>query len=229
MTSAASLYHSVINDVVLSIRDSFLDESVDESVLMELKTLWINKLDASKTIEPPARNQDQQLEARMAGRGRGGGARGAQAAAGAAASSSSRAAGGSSASAGAPNTASGQQVREQITRINIHRKDDSIFILITACRRRPRSCWQPARDHRPQPPRPRSDHNPCPARQPPVAAQGSDSASACARPPAVRAHQRAAADRSHHGHHPGADTTREPLRSLSANTDQPGFPPSVKT
>ena len=29
MTSAASLYHSVINDVVNSVRDSFLDEAVD--------------------------------------------------------------------------------------------------------------------------------------------------------------------------------------------------------
>ena len=33
MTSAASLYHSVIADVVTNCRDSFLDEAVDENVL----------------------------------------------------------------------------------------------------------------------------------------------------------------------------------------------------
>ena len=40
MSSAANLYHSVISDVISSIRDSFLDESVDENVLVELKQLW---------------------------------------------------------------------------------------------------------------------------------------------------------------------------------------------
>ena len=40
MSSAANLYHSVISDVISSIRDSFLDEQVDENVLVELKQLW---------------------------------------------------------------------------------------------------------------------------------------------------------------------------------------------
>ena len=40
MSSAANLYHSVISDVISSIRDSFLDEAVDENVLVELKQLW---------------------------------------------------------------------------------------------------------------------------------------------------------------------------------------------
>ena len=65
MASAANLYHSVINDVVSSVRDSFLDESVDENVLQELKTLWENKLTASKTIDPPARASEALLDARM--------------------------------------------------------------------------------------------------------------------------------------------------------------------
>ena len=52
MSSAANLYHSVINDVVSSVRDAFLDESVDENVLQELKQLWHTKLEASKTIDP---------------------------------------------------------------------------------------------------------------------------------------------------------------------------------
>ena len=66
MASAANLYHSVINDVISSVRDSFLDESVDENVLQELKTLWENKLAASKTIDPPARASEALLDARMA-------------------------------------------------------------------------------------------------------------------------------------------------------------------
>ena len=66
MTSAASLYHSVINDVISSVRDSFLDEAVDENVLQELKSLWENKLAASKTIDPPARASEALLDARMA-------------------------------------------------------------------------------------------------------------------------------------------------------------------
>jgi hypothetical protein len=33
MTSAANLYSSVIQDVVTNVRDSFLDEAVDENVL----------------------------------------------------------------------------------------------------------------------------------------------------------------------------------------------------
>jgi len=66
MASAANLYHSVINDVITSVRDSFLDESVDENVLQELKTLWENKLTASKTIDPPARSSEALLDARMA-------------------------------------------------------------------------------------------------------------------------------------------------------------------
>ena len=65
MASAANLYHSVINDVISSVRDSFLDESVDENVLQELKTLWENKLTASKTIDPPARASEALLDARM--------------------------------------------------------------------------------------------------------------------------------------------------------------------
>ena len=51
MSSASTLYQSVINDVIGSVRESFLDESVDENVLLELKNLWQQKLDASKAVE----------------------------------------------------------------------------------------------------------------------------------------------------------------------------------
>ncbi|XP_041721785.2 transcription initiation factor IIA subunit 1 isoform X4 [Coregonus clupeaformis] len=45
------LYRSVIEDVINEVRELFLDEGVDEQVLMELKTLWENKLMQSKAVE----------------------------------------------------------------------------------------------------------------------------------------------------------------------------------
>lgn len=69
MSSAANLYSSVINDVIQSVKDSFLDEGVDENVLQELKGIWEAKLAASKTIDH-ARPQEAMLDARrMAARG----------------------------------------------------------------------------------------------------------------------------------------------------------------
>ena len=113
MSSAADLYHSVINDVISSIRESFLDESVDENVLMELKSLWTSKLAASQTIEPAApaaatgRTQADALDARMASQGGGGGrqGRGGGQARGASASTSS--ASGSASASGAGGASGG--------------------------------------------------------------------------------------------------------------------------
>lgn len=45
------LYHAVIDDVIAGVRDSFLDEGVDEQVLQEMKQVWTNKLMASKAVE----------------------------------------------------------------------------------------------------------------------------------------------------------------------------------
>uniref|UniRef100_A0A671VIC5 General transcription factor IIA, 1 n=1 Tax=Sparus aurata TaxID=8175 RepID=A0A671VIC5_SPAAU len=45
------LYKSVIEDVINEVRELFLDEGVDEQVLLELKTLWENKLLQSKAVE----------------------------------------------------------------------------------------------------------------------------------------------------------------------------------
>ena len=65
--SANSLYQSVISDVITSVRESFLDESVDENVLLELKTLWVEKLEASKAVEqPPMGNDAAALDSKMA-------------------------------------------------------------------------------------------------------------------------------------------------------------------
>ena len=66
--SAASLYQSVINDVIGSVRESFLDESVDENVLLELKNLWVQKLEASKAVEQPQMGNDAAaLDSKMVG------------------------------------------------------------------------------------------------------------------------------------------------------------------
>lgn len=45
------LYHAVIDDVIAGVRDSFLDEGVDEQVLQEMKHIWTTKLMASKAVE----------------------------------------------------------------------------------------------------------------------------------------------------------------------------------
>lgn len=66
MTSAANLYHSVISDVISSVRDAFRDEMADENVLQELKNLWESKLTNSKTIDPPNRTEQNLAAARMA-------------------------------------------------------------------------------------------------------------------------------------------------------------------
>lgn len=68
MSSASHLYNSVINDVIASVRESFLDESVDENVLVELKNLWMQKLEASKAVEQPTgANDAAALDSKMAG------------------------------------------------------------------------------------------------------------------------------------------------------------------
>lgn len=52
------LYHTVIDDVIHNISDSFLDEGVDEQVLQELKQMWTTKMLASKAVEPEAEKNE---------------------------------------------------------------------------------------------------------------------------------------------------------------------------
>ncbi|XP_063804306.1 transcription initiation factor IIA subunit 1 [Pseudophryne corroboree] len=54
------LYRSVIEDVINDVRELFLDEGVDEQVLIELKTLWESKLMQSKAVDG-FHSEDQQL------------------------------------------------------------------------------------------------------------------------------------------------------------------------
>ncbi|KYN00034.1 Transcription initiation factor IIA subunit 1 [Cyphomyrmex costatus] len=50
-TSVLKLYNTVIEDVISGVRESFIDEGVDEQVLLELKQIWEAKLMASKAVE----------------------------------------------------------------------------------------------------------------------------------------------------------------------------------
>ncbi|XP_011640364.1 transcription initiation factor IIA subunit 1 isoform X2 [Pogonomyrmex barbatus] len=50
-TSVLKLYNTVIADVIEGVRESFMDEGVDEQVLQELKQIWEGKLMASKAVE----------------------------------------------------------------------------------------------------------------------------------------------------------------------------------
>lgn len=51
------LYHNVIDDVIANVRESFLDDGVDEAVLQEMKQTWTNRLLASKAVEVNAEPQ----------------------------------------------------------------------------------------------------------------------------------------------------------------------------
>lgn len=46
-----------MDDVVSGVREYFLDEGIDEQVLVELKQIWLAKLNATKAAEPLAENQ----------------------------------------------------------------------------------------------------------------------------------------------------------------------------
>lgn len=45
------LYNTVIEDVISGVRESFIDEGVDEQVLQELKQIWETKLLSCKAVE----------------------------------------------------------------------------------------------------------------------------------------------------------------------------------
>ncbi|XP_016302124.1 transcription initiation factor IIA subunit 1-like isoform X1 [Sinocyclocheilus anshuiensis] len=59
------LYRSVMEDVISEVRELFLDEGVDEQVLMELKTLWENKLMQSKAVDGFHTGEQQVLQAQQ--------------------------------------------------------------------------------------------------------------------------------------------------------------------
>jgi len=46
-----TVYQTVVDDVINGVREAFLDEGMDESILLELKQLWENKLHQSKAVD----------------------------------------------------------------------------------------------------------------------------------------------------------------------------------
>ena len=51
------LYNDIIKDVISSVRDDFMNESIDESVLEDLNKLWLKKLEdtgATRTLTSSA-------------------------------------------------------------------------------------------------------------------------------------------------------------------------------
>ncbi|CAK6440283.1 unnamed protein product [Pipistrellus nathusii] len=62
--SVPHFYRSVIEDVINEVRDIFLDEGVDQHVLMELKTLWEDKLAQSRAVDG-FHSEEQQLLLRV--------------------------------------------------------------------------------------------------------------------------------------------------------------------
>ncbi|CAL1533652.1 unnamed protein product [Lymnaea stagnalis] len=61
-SQVSKLYQTVVDDVITNVKESFLDESVDEQVLTDLKTLWMTKLAASKALEVTQTEQEQPIQ-----------------------------------------------------------------------------------------------------------------------------------------------------------------------
>ncbi|XP_076807730.1 transcription initiation factor IIA subunit 1-like [Clavelina lepadiformis] len=62
--NVSTLYKTVIEDVINNIRETFLEDGVDEQVLQELKNTWESKVIQSKAIErrqEPQRHLTQQM------------------------------------------------------------------------------------------------------------------------------------------------------------------------
>lgn len=56
------VYNTVVEDVIASVREAFLDEGVDEQVLQELKHSWEAKLNQSRALEPVVSETEQLLQ-----------------------------------------------------------------------------------------------------------------------------------------------------------------------
>ncbi|KAI0224621.1 Transcription initiation factor IIA subunit 1 [Lamellibrachia satsuma] len=54
-------YTSVVEDVITNVRESFLDDNVDEQVLQELKHLWETKMLQSKAVDNMTADQDRAI------------------------------------------------------------------------------------------------------------------------------------------------------------------------
>lgn len=50
-TSVVRIYQEVIDDVIVGVRELFLEDGVDETVLQDLKHAWETKLKSSKAVQ----------------------------------------------------------------------------------------------------------------------------------------------------------------------------------
>lgn len=55
------LYRIVIEDVLSSVREAFLDDGVDEQVLMDLRQMWEKKINETKAVDNNAREPEQMV------------------------------------------------------------------------------------------------------------------------------------------------------------------------
>lgn len=53
-TTVKKIYEGVIEDVINNVRESFLDDGVDDQVLQELKQIWETKLAQTRAVDAPA-------------------------------------------------------------------------------------------------------------------------------------------------------------------------------
>ncbi|CAG0915010.1 unnamed protein product [Notodromas monacha] len=88
------LYKSVIDDVISRTRDIFLDEGIDEQVLVELRSLWEQKLAQTKAVLDEPLEHDSKPDVKSTKAAKAAEAKAAAAAAAAAAASSASAASG---------------------------------------------------------------------------------------------------------------------------------------
>ncbi|XP_044740899.1 transcription initiation factor IIA subunit 1 isoform X2 [Chrysoperla carnea] len=70
-SSVIRLYKSVIDETIASSREAFLDEGVDEQVLIELKTLWESKVTSNKAVQitPPEQSSGANVDQMHQGSG----------------------------------------------------------------------------------------------------------------------------------------------------------------
>lgn len=55
------LYQSVIDDTINASRDFFVEEGIDDQILMELRQSWESKVMASKAVDAPPPQELTQL------------------------------------------------------------------------------------------------------------------------------------------------------------------------
>lgn len=61
-TSVVRIYQEVIDDVIAGVRELFLEDGVDETVLQDLKHAWETKLKSSKAVQNEPDEKSKKVE-----------------------------------------------------------------------------------------------------------------------------------------------------------------------